>query len=107
MMVQLLGQMGVGGRVKEDTGEILDLQKTFHLDFSASEKYRQSPQTQRHSKLFAVDKELSLEPRHPCFTAAGRLAQDIISTPGGSLGPTGSLVQTNQLSAGTTERMAH
>lgn len=75
MMVQLLGQMGVGDRVKEDTGEILDLQKTFHLDFSASEKYRQSPQTQRHSKLFAVDKELSLEPRHPCFTAAGRLAQ--------------------------------
>lgn len=75
MMVQLLGQMGVGGRVREDTGEILDLQKTFHLDFSASEKYRQSPQTQRHSKLFAANKELSLEPRHLCFTAAGRLAQ--------------------------------
>lgn len=56
MMVQLLGQMVVGGRVKEDTREILDPQKTFHLDFSASEKHRQSPQTQRHSKLFAVDK---------------------------------------------------
>lgn len=75
MMVQLLGQMGVGGRVKEDIGEILDSQKTFHLDFSASEKHRQSPQTQRQSKQFAVDKELSLEPRHPCFTAAGRLVQ--------------------------------
>lgn len=56
MMVQLLGQMVVGSRVKEDTREILDPKKTFHLDFSASEKHRQSPQTQRHSKLFAVDK---------------------------------------------------